>query len=452
MQNKWRFVTVLVVAALAAQNAAAEMRVRTTRIGHGIEAWYVQNDAVPVVDLQITFEGAGIVSDPESKAGRATFAAAMLTEGAGTYDSKAFARLLDEHAINLDIRSDEDRLIVHVHCLREHAGMVGELLALALTQPTLAEADVARVKSQMLNALNHLEESPQYQAQKLFSQRAFKGHPYANLPYGTAASVASLGPQDVRDYLNTYVTRGNIVIASAGDVDASLINAMVGPTVDALRNGEPAAVTPTVMQGGGEVLKQVSILPQTVINFAAPSVARDDKRFYAVYLLNHILGGDTLTSRLGNQVRREKGLVYGIDTNLELQRGTSLLSGTLATRNSTADAALKEVQNVLAEVHDKGVTTDECNDAKSYVIGHFPLQLDSSQSVSGMLISMQVHKLGESYLNDRVAIFNKVSCGDINAAAKQLLDPHAFLFAVVGGTVDGANTPPNATSVAHDAR
>ena len=103
----------------------------------------------------------------------------------------------------------------------------------------------------------------------------------------------------------------------------------------------------------------------------------------------------------------QKGLVYSIATELDARLGVALISGSLATRNSTADAALAEVKSVLQTLHDKGVTPEECADAKSYVLGHFALQMDSSTSISSMLMVMQVNHLGESYMADRTRYFKR---------------------------------------------
>ena len=439
--------------ALAAQPALAEVTIKTTNISHGIEAWYAPNDTVSVVDVVMSIEGAGTISDPAGKEGRAEIATALLTRGAGTLDAKAFARALDEEAISLDIHAEQDRLMVHVYCLREHAAKAGELLALALTKPTLTEADLALVKTQTISQLTQMQESPGYQASRLLDSHAFKGHPYANPGEGTSQSVATITSADVRDYLSHYVTRGNIIIAAAGDVDGGLLDTLVKPAIDALPEAKDAIapVAPVAMQGGGEVLHQKQEVPQTVITFAAPGVARDDKRFYAVYLLNEILGGGTLTSRFAEQVRQQRGLVYGIGSGLDIRQGVSLLSGELATRNSTADKALSAVKEVLGELHDKGVTTEECNDAKSYVLGHLPLQLDSSREVASLLFTMQRFKLGEDYLETRAKKFKEVSCSDINAVARDLLAPTNFLFAVVGGTSDEGAPPIATTPSAADA-
>jgi zinc protease len=441
----------LVVAVLGTASAAhAAVDVRTTSVGGGVKAWYVTNEAVPVVDIRISFEGAGSASDPEGKGGRAAFAASMITEGAGTLDSVAFRRALDERAITLDVSTSDDRLDIHIYCLREHATRAGQLLALALAEPQLAEADQTRMKATLSSIINRYEERPGYRARRLINGRLFTGHPYANPPYGTVASLNGLGAQDVRDFMKTYLTRGNVTISAAGDVDASLLDDVLRGVVAALPENDSGAVAVTVasLQGAGETLRATMDVPQTTILFAAPGIARDDPRFYAAYLLNHILGGGTLYSRLGDEVRQKKGLVYAIDSDLIQLRGAALIGGSLATRNASTDAAIAETKSVLSAIHAHGVTSDECKDAKSYVDGAFARQLDSSGSITGVLQMMQVHNLGKDYLSERAGLFAKVSCSDINAVAESLLDPSRFLFAVVGGDAvqDGASvsTPSDA--------
>jgi zinc protease len=442
--NMARVCRVVAVAAMAlmASAAQADIAVGTRTISHGVKAWYAQNDTVPVVDVVLSFEGAGYASDPAGKAGRAAFAAALLTEGAGALDSVAFRRALEEKAITIEAHVEEDRLNIHVYCLREHAVAAGALLAQALTKPTMAIADQQRMKADMVSLLSRLDERPNYHAQRQMVQRAFAGHPYANMPYGSAETLAALSATDVQEYMRTYVTRGNLLIAASGDVDERLLDSMLEPLVDDLPMNDTGAVAVTAitMQGGGENLNKTMDVPQTSILFAAPSVARDDKRFYAMYLLNHILGGGSLFSRLGEQVRQQQGLAYSVNSQLDVKRGTSLITGQLSTRNANATDAMNAVKNVLETLQHKGVTTQECTDAKSYVTGSFARQLDSNSSVSNLLLMMQIHGLGENYIKERNALFNDVSCADINSIAEEFLSPSRFIFSVVGGAPAAGET------------
>ena len=425
----------LALLALCASPALAEIEVEKASLGHGVSAWYAENHSVPVVDVVISFEGAGSASDPEGKGGRAAFAASMLTEGTKSLDSVAFRRALEERAITMDAEAEQDRLQIHIYCLKEHAPRAGALLAEALKSPRLDPADQARMKAELASILAHLKERPNYQAERLLAEKAFAGHPYANPPYGTETSLASLEEADVRRYLASSVTRGNVLIAAAGDVDEDLLQSMLSPVVDALADGDagPVSVPAATLHGAGETVHGKTPAPQTAILFAAPGIARDDPRFYAAYLLNHILGGGDLTSRLSTEVRQQKGLVYSIGTDLSIRRGVALLSGALATRNARVEEALAATRETFNHLRDKGVTEQECADAKSDVLGSFARRMDGNGAVASLLLSMQIHHLGEDYIQKRDGYFNAVKCQSLDALAKELLDPARFLFVAVGG-------------------
>lgn len=414
--------------------AFAEVDVETARLGHGVKAWYSTNETVPVVHVVLTFKGAGSVSDPSDKAGRSALVASMLTEGAGSYDSAAFQRALEDKAIDISIDSSDDQLTIHVHALREQAVDAGKLLALALSQPRFDPVDLARVKGQTLSALSRMEESPSYQAARKFEEVAFAGHPYAAAHYGTAASLRVIAPEDLRNYMSTYVARANLLVTAAGDVDGSLLREMMEPVVDALGSSDAGAqpVSKVTMQGGGTSVKVPMNVPQSVVLFAAPGLARDDARFYTYFLLNEIIGGNALTSRLADALRQKKGLVYGVSTNVDIREGVALLRGELASRTDRTEDAIAAVRSVISDMRARGVTTQECEDARTNSLGQYVLQLDSSKSIAETLMMMRMYDLGEDYLQEREAKFKAVRCADINTLANELLAPERFMFVTAG--------------------
>ena len=415
--------------------AQAALDVETVRIAHGVRAWYVASPTVPIVDVEISFEGAGFAGDPAGKEGRAALAASMLTEGAGTLNALAFQRALEDGAIEMTASSSADRMTIHVRALREQALRAGELLALALREPHFAPEDMTRVKAETTTSLVRMEESAGYRSGRLLSSHLFAGHPYANPPYGTVESVNALTADDLRSFFATYATRSNIKIAAAGDVDARLLDDMLDPVLEALgANATEPYIAPAKLQSSGEQLRETMPVPQTVVQFAAPGVARSDKRFYALSILNHALGGDGLISRLARGVRQDKGLVYSIGTGIDVRRGAALITGSFATRNASAAEGISAAKTVLKDIYDRGLTMQECEDARTYVLNSQMLRLDSSEDVATMLLWMQIYKLGQDYLDKREDYINGVTCADVNGLARELLDPTRFTFATVGGT------------------
>jgi zinc protease len=425
---------IVALGCLIASPAFAALSVDTTRVGHGVRVWYASTPAVPVVSVEIAFEGGGYASDPMGKEGRAALAASMLTEGAGPYDALAFQQALEDGAISLSADSSADRLTIHIQCLREQATRAGELLALALKNPRFAPEDLARVKAETHQQLKRLQEQPGYRANRLLASHAFINHPYANPPLGTQTSLQELTPDDIRQYYATYATRSNVRIAASGDVDSGLLDDMLAPVVEALSAAEvDTTVTPANWRGAGEELHETMPVPQTSVAFAAPAIPRSDERFYAATMLNQVLGGDGLIARLARQVRQEKGLAYYVGTGIDIKRGMPLISGNFATRNESAGEAVVAVKQVLESLRSQGVTHEECEDARTYVLGSQSVQLDSSSDVATMLLVMQLYNLGEDYLEKREGYFNAVRCEQLNDLAREILNPSNFLFAVVGG-------------------
>lgn len=429
---KWRYLLLGLI--FAPHVASASVEVETARIGHGVKVWYAENSTVPVVHVTLTFAGAGSVSDPAGKAGRSAVAADMLMEGAGAYDAVAFQQALEDKAIDIDISSSDDRLTIDIHALREQAIDAGKLLAIALSQPRFDENDLTRVRSQTVSLLSRLEESPSYQALRAFEEAALPGHPYASPHYGTPESLAAITPQDLHNYLATYVARRNVLVTAAGDVDAGLLDEMLEPVVDALGTSDAGAlpISKVAMRGGGTSVTVPMHVPQSYVLFVAPGLDRSNDRFYAYYLLSEILGGSSLTSRLGEGVRQKKGLVYSVNTSIDEREGISLLRGAMASRTDRAQEAIQVVKDVIADLRARGVTTEECEDARANALGSFPLRLDSSTNIAQTLMMMRIYNLGEDYFSAREQKFRAVKCADISQLANELLAPERFLFVTAG--------------------
>ncbi len=414
------------------------LSVETVSLGNQTDAWMARDATLPIVDVLLSFEGAGTASDPSGKEGRAAFAAAMLTEGAGKLSALEFARALDAEAIQLSVDAQSDRVLVRVRALRENAARAGQLLTLALTKPTLAAPDIERIRQAFLTHLALLSEEPGYLANRRLEARAFGGHPYANPPYGTPATIAAMREADLRDYIATHIARGRLLVTAAGDVDAALLRDMLKPLVHELPYASPPAVRVVSMQGEGEHIVEPHRFSQSTVVFAAPGIARDDPDFFAAYVLNHILGGNALVSRLSQQVRQEQGLVYSVATTFDIREGAALLRGALASRNETADRARRAVIEQVAQLSSQGVTREECQDARSHVLGAFAQEIDSTRDLNDKLMLMRVFHLGQDYLQTRMKAVAAVRCEDVTRMARRLLDPKRFLFVTVGGSTTEA--------------
>lgn len=401
----------------------------------GARGLLAQDETLPIIELQLFFKGAGTVSDPQARQGRAALAASMLMEGAGGKSAAEFAKALENKAIKLSLQPGRDGLAVSLKTLRENREQAFALMADMLLRSHLNTEPLAMVQQKMAVERQRLQELPGHLAQRAFTKAAYGSHPYAQSQLGTDASVAALTPDDVREYLQRYLARDNLIISVAGAISADELTELLEPTLNAL----PAEARPerALLMASWPVKSVFSIevehaSPQSLLLFARSGIDRSDPDFYAAYLLNHILGGGSLTSRLGEEVRKKRGLTYGINTSLESGLYASRWLGSVATQNATASEAKEAIEATLQTMANKGVTAKELAAAKTYVTGSFPLRIDSYGAIVSYLTSMQLHDLGANYLSKRNAYFEAVTLEQVNALAAKWLKEQTWSWVRVG--------------------
>jgi zinc protease len=151
----------------------------------------------------------------------------------------------------------------------------------------------------------------------------------------------------------------------------------------------------------------------------------------AAYIVNHVLGGGSFTSRLYREVREKRGLAYGVSDTLAWYRHSAVLVGSTATRSDATRETLDIIQTEFSRMAAEGPTEDELVKAKAYLKGAFVLGLDTSGKIAAQLVQMQIDNLGIDYMDRRSAMIEAVTLADAQRVAKRLLDG-GLLVTVVG--------------------
>jgi zinc protease len=415
-------------ATLGAADAASKIQAITSP--GGIKAWLVSEPSVPVVALDYAFTG-GANADPAGKPGVATMVAALLDEGAGDMDSRAFQELLEEKAIQLGFAANRDQFRGSMHTLSVNLEQGVNLLRLALTRPRFDEEPVTRIRDQLQAQLVRNTTNPNDIANRRWWATAFPGHPYGQPSNGTAESLAAITVDDLKAYVRNVFARDTLTVAVVGDIDADA----AGKLIDRAFGGLPekatlAPVPPAAMQGLGERIVVNLDVPQTVISFGSPGLARHDPDFYAAYVVNHIYGGGSMSSRLYREVREKRGLAYGIRTSMIWMDYANIVSGGTATRSDRAAETLSLIEQETQRMAAEGPTQEELDKAKAYLKGSYALAFDTSGKIAGQLVQIQLDKLGIDYPERRNAMIDAVTLDDAKRVAKRLLDTKTLTLVV----------------------
>ncbi|HUI14375.1 MAG TPA: pitrilysin family protein [Xanthobacteraceae bacterium] len=432
----------LLALALTALPADATTIQRVVSPG-GIEAWLVQEPAVPLIAVDFAFVG-GSAQDPAGKGGTANLVASLLGEGAGNLDSKAFAEALARKAIEMNFSASRDHLRGSMRMLAESRDAAFDLLRMALTASRFDPADVDLGRAQILSVLRREATSPGDIASRRWWETAFAGHPYGRPINGTAETVRAITVDDLKTYAHRVLARQNLKVAVVGDIDAETLKALLDRVFGALpAKPDLMPVANAVPAGLGRQVNVSLDVPQAVVDFGGPGIARKDPDFMAAYLINHVLGSGSSDSRLYQEVREKRGLVYSVSNSLIWLDHSAVFLGGTATRadrtGETVDLIEKEIRRFAAQ----GPTAAELAEAKNHVLSSFALNLDTSTKIASFLVQLQLDDLGIDYFQRRAALIDAVTLDDAKRVAKRLLD--AGMLVTVVGRPEGVASAAAAT-------
>ncbi len=409
----------LIIAAASALPAQA-MTIERIVSPAGIEAWLVRDKTAPLVAMSYSFQG-GASQDDAAKAGAASLASNMLDEGAGELDSKTFHERLENRAIELGFSVTRDYFNGTLRSLNENREEAFDLLRLALTAPRFDADAIERVRAQVISGIRREETSPNSLASRSWWSAAFPDHPYGRETKGTLESVPKISAEDLRDYMRRVVARNELNIAIVGDVDPASAGALIDRAFASLpAKNDLKPVAAAVPRGLGRRIVINIAVPQAVVTFGGPGIARSDPDFMAAYIVNHILGGGSFSSRLYREVREKRGFAYGVSESLVWFRHAAVALGGTAVRAEKTGEALAIIEQETKRMAEEGPTAEEFAKAKSYLKGAYALSLDTSSKIASQLVYIQNDKLGIDYVSRRDKLIDAVTLEDAKRAAKRL--------------------------------
>ena len=419
--------------------AAAAMPIREVAGASGVAAWLVEDHSLPVVTLRFAFRG-GAALDAAGKGCTASMAAGLLDEGAGPYDTVEFHRRLDDLAAQLSFSVGQDEFSGSLRSLKPRLAEAAELLRVSLADPHFDGEAVERIRADTMAALARQARNPRSLSNRLWLLDAFEQHPYGRNGEGSETSVKAIQRDDLATFAASHFRRDGLVVGIVGDVTEAEAAALLDRVFGDLPRGGGDRDVPEAkpLDDGALVVTRIPV-PQSVVTFGQAGPKRSDPDWYAAFILNDIIGGGGFRGRLMKEIREKRGLAYGVSTALWPYRHAGLIVGNVATENSRVAETIALIRAEWQRMHDEGPAPDEVEAAKTYLTGAFPLSLDSTSRVAGLLVQMQLDGLGIDYLDRRAGLIGAVPFEEMRQVARRLFDPARLSFAVVG---DPGNLEP----------
>ncbi|MCE5181250.1 MAG: insulinase family protein [Betaproteobacteria bacterium] len=417
---------------LAATAANAALPIQHWQMENGARVYFVENHDLPLLDVSVEFP-AGESRDDKSRPGVASMTQHLLTHGAGGMAEDEITRRLADIGAILGGSLDQDRAGLTLRTLSTERGKALEIMTSALQSPDFPEAVLQREKTRSIADLKEAMTQPAAIAGRAFNTLLYGTHPYGLSSTLEPDSIAALRREDVVDFYRAHYRADHAVVALIGDVTVAQAKEIAMQLTSGLsRAGKAPQPLPAVDMPKGEVRRIVHPAMQSHILVGQPGITRDDPDYFPLYVGNYVLGGGGFASRLMEEVRQKRGLVYSVYSYfLPMQQRGPFQIG-LQTKREQADEALAVVQKTVREFVAKGPTADELKKAKQNMVGGFPLRIDSNGKILGYLSMIGFYQLPLTYLDDFSGKVEQVTAAQVRDAFSRRIQPDNMVTVVVG--------------------
>ena len=391
-----------------------------------------EKHAVPIVTATMMIQ-AGALLDPPDKPGVASLTADLLTQGTTTRTASQISEAIEFVGGSLSVEAGQNVTTVSLSVLSQDLDIGLDLLADILLHPTFAPAEVRRKVQEVLAGIKRKHEDPGAVSAEAFAELVFGKHPYGRPVEGTEASVPTITREDVVRFHDLYYRPNRTILAVVGDVSLLDLRQRLEARLGAWQAGGSAVQPPPAPSPlPGPVVRAIQRdVTQANIALGHLGVRRDNPDYYAILVMNYLLGGGGFNSRLVAKIRDEKGWAYDVGSAFIPDKYAGTFTVTLQTRNESAQEAIEAVLAEMRRIREQTVTDAELDDAKAYLTGSFPLRLDTSGKIARLLASIEHFALGLDYTDRYPGLINAVTAADVQRVAQRYLDPERYALAVV---------------------
>jgi zinc protease len=256
-------------------------------------------------------------------------------------------------------------------------------------------------------------------------------------------SLPRISTEDVHRFHRTYFRPNMAILAVVGDVNPDALQTKLIPRLTAWTGGPVATAPFTPAFAEGPEREEINrTVTQASIVLGHRGISRDNPDYYALSVMNYILGGGGFGSRLMEEIRVKRGLAYSVASFFDARKHPGAFQVVLQTKNASAREAITLVLHEMERMRTEPVSEDELNRAKKYLTGSFPLRLDTQRKLADFLTLVEYFGLGLDYPERYPSLINAVSREEVTRVARIYLHPEKPILIVVANLKEaGLETP-----------
>ena len=423
----------LLLLGLAAPAASTPLAHREVLV-NGIVLLVAERPAVPIVAVRVLVE-AGAVYDPPDRAGLANLTGALLTRGTARRTAPELDSAIEFVGGSLEAGAGRDSVGASLRVLGKDLGLGLDLLAEVIRSPAFPPDEVTRKIGEIQASIKRSEEDPGTVAARALARLVFPGHPYGVPVEGTRESVARLTRDDVVKFHRERFRPDATVIAVVGAVTVDEARREILARFGSWqRPAVPLASIPGAAAAREPHAETIARdLTQATIMLGRQAIRQTDPDYFPLVVASYVLGGGS-ASRLYTRVREEGGLAYSVYSYVSPSKFGSAFLVSAQTRTPEVPKVQTLLTAELARMTREPPSDAELALAKSYLVGSFPLRLDTSGKVADFASAIEELGLGLDYADRYKELVGRVTAQDVRRVAQRFFVPESFSRVVVGRT------------------
>ncbi|MBU1667910.1 insulinase family protein [bacterium] len=393
---------------------------------------FEEDKNLPIVSMQLIFKNSGSLTD--SKDGLVKLSSKLLNEGTKKDGSVEFATKLENRAISLSADAGAETFVIELGSLKSEFAYGVELLKELLENPNYSEETLNHIKTQTIGSLKRKESDFDYISSLKMKKMLFKDTALAKASLGTVKSVESITIKDIKAYINTHLGLENAIVVMGGDLNEREASSFAKEVLSGLSSIKSVEIQTMKAIAKQQIKETLVKSEQAYVYFGAPlDMAYDSKERHLSDVASFILGSSGFGSRLMEEIRVKKGLVYSVYSHFNVNKTHSYFSGYLQTKIKSGDEAVKSVKEVVQTFLDKGVTKEELTSAQQFLLGSEPLRNETLSQRLGRAFQEYYSNrpLGESVEN--LKKIEAMTLDELNAFIKKHKEIADISFSVVTG-------------------
>ena len=406
-------------------------RVQRTILPNGLVLLVSEEHSLPFVTLQILMDS-GSRRDPPQGGGLAQLTAKGLLLGTAKRTAPEMNETLDFMGATLNASCGRDYATFKLRVLKKDLDAGLELLMETVTQPTFPEEEVRREIERTRGAIESAEDKPDEVAQKAFWETLFAKGPYGHPVEGTVESLSGITREEIVAFHTTYYHPNNAIMVIAGDVTVDEIEARILPRLGGWARGEaPQEPFKDSWEKGQRTIKIDRAITQAHVIIGHIGVSRENPDYYALTVMNYILGGGGFSSRLVEEIRNKRGLAYAVASFFEPAKYQGPFEIVLQTKNSSAREAISLALDQVGRMREEPVSEKELEGAKKYLVGSFPMRFDTQAKLANFLAQVEYFGLGLDYPARYPSLIGSITAEEVLRVARAYLHPEDRILVVV---------------------